>query len=87
MNSGHRDNRTLVRLLKQRGTHPRVLKMATEHRCSACEESRPPVLRHITSSYETFLVQFWRLTDALATPMTGRHGRCQFMVDVAHVLR
>ena len=29
---GHRDNRTLVRLLKQRGTHPLVLKMATEHR-------------------------------------------------------
>ena len=49
---GHRDNRTLVRLLKQRGTPPWVLKMATEHRCSACEESRPPALRHITSSYE-----------------------------------
>ena len=27
---GHRDNRTLVRLLKQRGTHPWVLKKATE---------------------------------------------------------
>ena len=31
---GHRDNRTLVRLLKQRGTHPWVLKMAHDHRCS-----------------------------------------------------
>ena len=49
---GHRDNRTLVRLVKQRGTHPWVLKMAHEHRCSACEESRPPALRHVTSSYE-----------------------------------
>ena len=28
------------------------LKMETEHRCSACEESTPPALRHITSSYE-----------------------------------
>ena len=49
---GHRDNRTLVRLLKQRGTHPWVLKMAHDHRCSSCEESKPPALRHITSSYE-----------------------------------
>ena len=57
---GHRDNRTLVRLLKQRGTHPWFLKTTTEHRCSACGESRPRVLRHITSSY--VLVQFWRLT-------------------------
>ena len=40
---GHRDNRTLVSLLKQRGAHPWVLKMTTEHRCNACEESRPPV--------------------------------------------
>ena len=46
---GRRD----VRLLKQRGTHPCVLKMATEHRCSACEESRPPRTK-------TFL-EFWRL--------------------------
>ena len=33
----HRDNRKLVRLLKQRGTHPWLLKMAHEHRCSSCE--------------------------------------------------
>ena len=63
---GLRDNLTLVRLLKQRGTHPWVLKMAREHRCSACEESKPLALRHITSSMKTFLVQFW----------------CQFMVGV-----
>ena len=37
---GHRDNRTLVRLLKQRGTHV-FLKMTTEHRCNTCEESKP----------------------------------------------
>ena len=49
---GHRDNRTLVILLKQRGIHPWVLKMAHDHRCSACEECKPPALRHITSSYE-----------------------------------
>ena len=30
----HRDKRTLVRLLKRRGTHPWVLKMAHDHRCS-----------------------------------------------------
>ena len=83
MNSGHRDNRTLVRLLKQRGTHPRVLKMATEHRCSACEESRPPVLRHITSSYENVPGAILEV-DGMhwQHPVTGRHARCQFMVDV-----
>ena len=56
---GHRDNRTLVRLLKQRGTHPCVLKMAHDHRCSACEESKPPALRHITSSYVMPDVSLW----------------------------
>ena len=49
---GHRDNRTHVRLLKQRATHPWVLRMGHDHRCSACEESKPPALRHITSTYE-----------------------------------
>ena len=80
---GYRDNRTLVRLLKQRGTHPWVLKMATEHRCSACEESRPPALGHITSSYENVPGAILEI-DGMhwQHPVTGRHARCQFMVDV-----
>ena len=80
---GHRDNHTLVRLLKQRGTHPWVLKMATEHRCSACEESRPLALRHITSSYENVPGAILEI-DGMhwQHPVTGRHARCQFMVDV-----
>ena len=80
---GHRDNRTLVRLLKQRGTHPWFLKMATEHRCSACEESSPPALRHITSSCENVLGAILEI-DGMRWqhPVTGRHARCQFMVDV-----
>ena len=80
---GHRDNRTLVRLLKQRVTHPWVLKMATEHRCSACEESRPPALRHITSSCENVLGAILEIHGMhWQHPVTGRHARCQFMVDV-----
>eukprot|EP00974_Lingulodinium_polyedra_P014793 1431185-Lingulodinium_polyedra.AAC.1 len=80
---GHRDNRTLVRLLKQRGTHPWVLKMAQEFRCSACEESRPPDLRHVTSSYETVPGAILEI-DGMhwQHPVSGRHARCQFMVDV-----
>ena len=80
---GHRDNRTLVRLLKQRGTHPWVLKMAHDHRCSACEESKPLALRHITSSYENVLGAILEI-DGMhwQHPVTGRHARCQFMVDV-----
>ena len=80
---GHRDNRTLVRLLKQRGTHPWVLKMARDHRCSACEESKPPALRHITSSYENVPGAILEI-DGMhwQHPVTGRHARCQFMVDV-----
>ena len=80
---GHRDNRTPVRLLKQRGTHPCVLKMAHDHRCSACEESKPPALRHITSSYENVPGAILEI-DGMhwQHPVTGRHARCQFMVDV-----
>ena len=80
---GHRDNRTLVRLSKQRGTHPWVLKMAHDHPCSACEESKPPALRHITSSYENVPGAIWEI-DGMhwQHPVTGRHVRCQFMVDV-----
>ena len=79
---GHRDDRTLVRLLKQRGTHSWVLKMATEHRCSACEESRPLALRH-TSSCENVPGAILEI-DGMhwQHPVTGRHARCQFMVDV-----
>ena len=84
---GHRDNRTVVRLLKQRGTHPQVLKMVHDHRCSACEESKPPALRHITSSYENVPGAILEI-DGMhwQHPVTGRHARCQFMVDVG-VLR
>ena len=80
---GHRDNRTLVRLLKQRGTSPWVLMMATEHRCSACGESRFSALRHITSSYENVPGAILEI-DGMhwQHPVTGRHARCQFMVDV-----
>ena len=76
-------NRNLVRLLKQRGTHPWFLKMATEHHCSACEESRPPALRHITSSYENVPGAILEI-DGMRWqhPVTCRHPRCQFMVDV-----
>ena len=80
---GHRDNRTLVRFLKQRGTHPWVLKMAQEFRCSSCEESKPPNLRHITSSYENVPGAILEI-DGMhwQHPVTGHHARCQFMVDV-----
>ena len=80
---GHLDNRTLVRLLKQRGTHPWVLKMAHDHRCSACEESKPLALRHITSSNENVPGAILEI-DGMhwQHPVTGRHARCQFMVDV-----
>ena len=72
-----------MRLLKQRGTHPWVLKMAHDHRCSACEESKPPALRHITSSYEHVPGAILEI-DGMhwQHPVTGRHARCQFMVDV-----
>ena len=43
----HCDNRTLVRLWKRRGTHPWVLKMAHDHRCSVCEESKRPALHFL----------------------------------------
>ena len=79
---GHRDNRTLVRLLKQRGTHPWVFEDGA-HRCSACEESKPPALRHITSSYENVPGAILEI-DGMhwQHPVTGCHARCQFMVDV-----
>ena len=62
---------------------PWVLKMATEHRCSACEESRSPALRNITSSYENVPGAIPEI-DGMhwQHPVTGRHARCQFMVDV-----
>ena len=80
---GHRDIRTLARLLKQRGTLPWVLMMAHDHRCSACEESKPLALRHITSSYENVPGAILEI-DGMhwQHPVTGRHARCQFMVDV-----
>ena len=80
---GHRDNRTLLRLLKQRGTHPWVLKMAQEYRCSSCEESKPPNFRHVTSSCENVLGAILEI-DSMhwQHPWTGHHARCQFMVDV-----
>ena len=86
---GHRDNRTLVRLLKQRGTHPWVLKMATEHRCSACDESRPPALRHVTCSYENVPGAILQI-DGMhwQHPVTG--SSCSMSVHwlmLAHVLR
>ena len=57
--------------------------MATEHRRSACEESRPPALRHITSSYGNVPGAILEI-DGMhwQHPVTGRHARCQFMVDV-----
>ena len=80
---GHRDNRTLVRLLKQRGTHRWFLKMAQEHRCCACEESRPPAFRHVTSSYANVFGAILEI-DGMhwQHPVTGRHAPCQFLVDV-----
>ena len=80
---GHRDNGTLVRLLKQRGTHPWVLNMAHDHRRSSCEESKPPALRHITSSYENVSGAILEI-DGIHWQhlVTSRHARCQFMVDV-----
>ena len=58
-------------------------KTATEHRCSACEESRRPALRHITSSYEKVPAAILEI-DGMhwQHPVTGRHARCQFMVGV-----
>ena len=50
---GHRNNRTLVRLLRDRGTHPAVLRMAEQLQCDACNEARPPTLRHVVAAYET----------------------------------
>ena len=57
--------------------------MAHEYRCSACEESRSPALRHITSSYENVPGAILEI-DGLhwQHPVTGRHARCQFMVAV-----
>ena len=57
--------------------------MAHDHRCSACEESKPPALRHITSSYENVPGAILEI-DGMhwQHPVTGRHARCQFMVDV-----
>ena len=57
--------------------------MAHDHRCSACEESKPLALRHITSSYENVPGAILEI-DGIhwQHPVTGRHARCQFMVDV-----
>ena len=57
--------------------------MAHDHRCSACEESKPPALRHITSSYENVPGAILE-SDGMhwQHPVTGRHARCQFIVDV-----
>ena len=57
--------------------------MAHDHRCSACEESRPPALRHITSSHENVPGAFLEIDGMHCQHLvTGRHARCQFMVDV-----
>ena len=57
--------------------------MGFEDCCSACEESRLLALRHITSSYENVPGAILEI-DGMhwQHPVTGRHARCQFMVDV-----
>ena len=56
--------------------------MAHEYRCSACEESKPPDLGHINSSCENVPGAILEI-DAmhLQHSVTGRHDRCQLMVD------
>ena len=50
---------------------------------AGCEESRPPALTHITSSFENVPGAILEI-DGMhwQHPVTGRHARCQFMVDV-----
>ena len=56
--------------------------MAHDHRCSACEESKPPALRHVTSSYEHVPGAILEIDGVhWHHPVTGRHARSQFMVD------
>ena len=57
--------------------------MAQEYRCSSCEESKPPNLRHVTSSYEHVLGAILEI-DGMHRQhaLTGHPARCQFMVDV-----
>ena len=74
----------VVRLLRDRGTHPAVLRMAEQLHCDACSEARPPTLRHVVAAYETrpgYVLEI----DGLhwVHPVTHRHARCQIMTDVA----
>ena len=80
---GHRDNRTLVRLLKQRGTHPWVLRCRMNTVAVLVKNPKPPALRHMTSSCENVPGAILE-SDGMhwQHPVTGRHARCQFMVDV-----
>ena len=66
---GHRDNRTLVRLLKQRGTHLRVLKMAHDHRlqCLWRIQTTCPSSHHFLV-WERSWSNFGNRWNALATP-------------------
>ena len=45
--------------------------MATEHHCSACEESRPPALRHVTSSGD-----YWPSRSPLRFRCPNRSACC-----------
>ena len=80
---GHHSNRTLIRLLKNRGTHPPVLKLAETCRCDACGEARPPTSRHAVASYEAKPGYILHI-DGLhwQHPVTRRHTLCQLMAGV-----
>ena len=79
-------------VLKQRGTHPWVLRMAHDRRCSACEESKPPALRHITLLYLNVLGAILERWNALATPGDSSpssmsvHGRFWLTCSDGHCL-
>ena len=81
---GHRNNRVLVRLLQRRGTHPAVLRRARHTHCSPCHETQAPTMRHVSASYEAVPGAILEI-DGMhwQHPVTLKHARCQFMVDVA----
>ena len=80
---GHRSNRKLVELLKARGTHPVTLEMARTFKCDACEEHVTPKPRNVVASYDARPGEILEI-DGMKWrhPVTGRHCRCQIIVDV-----
>ena len=85
---GHAANRTMVDLLRRRGTHPVTLELARRFHCPACEEHKKPFPRNVVASYDAKPGEVLEIDGfKWRHPVTGVYCRAQLLRSSSRATR